>query len=86
MLSVPMRGVKLVHEGLGKSGRWVAISPGGRRGPASGRGLGVLLADAAKALLLLGHVTDGRHAARRPVSTCHGACFIDFLRRRGRMA
>jgi pimeloyl-ACP methyl ester carboxylesterase len=46
MLSVPVRGVKLVYEVLGKSGPWVVISPGGRRGLASDRALGVLLADA----------------------------------------
>ena len=46
MLSVPVRGVKLVYEILGRSGPWVVISPGGRRGLASDRALGVLLADA----------------------------------------
>ena len=46
MLSVPVRGVKLVYEVLGKSGPWVVISPGGRRGLASDRALGVLLAEA----------------------------------------
>ena len=46
MLSVPVRGVKLVYELLGKSGPWVVISPGGRRGLASDRALGVLLAEA----------------------------------------
>lgn len=46
MLSAPVRGVKLVYEVLGKSGPWVVISPGGRRGLASDRPLGVLLAEA----------------------------------------
>lgn len=46
MLSVPVRGVKLVYEVLGTSGPWVVISPGGRRGLASDRALGVLLAEA----------------------------------------
>jgi pimeloyl-ACP methyl ester carboxylesterase len=46
MPRVLVRGVKLVHEVLGKSGPWVVISPGGRRGLASDRALGVLLAEA----------------------------------------
>jgi pimeloyl-ACP methyl ester carboxylesterase len=46
MPSVPIRGVKLVYEVLGTSGPWVVISPGGRRGLASDRALGVLLAEA----------------------------------------
>ncbi len=46
MQSAAVRGVKLVYEVLGKSGPWVTISPGGRRGLASDRGLGVLLAEA----------------------------------------
>jgi pimeloyl-ACP methyl ester carboxylesterase len=46
MLSVPVRGVKLVYESLGSAGPWVAISPGGRRGLSSDRALGVLLAEA----------------------------------------
>src|ERR1700760_5012027 len=46
MQSEAVRGVKLVYEVLGKSGPWVAISPGGRRGLASDRALGMLLAEA----------------------------------------
>jgi pimeloyl-ACP methyl ester carboxylesterase len=46
MQSTAIRGVKLVYEVLGKSGPWVTISPGGRRGLASDRALGVLLAEA----------------------------------------
>jgi pimeloyl-ACP methyl ester carboxylesterase len=46
MRSVAVRGVKLVYEVLGRSGPWVVISPGGRRGLASDRALGVLLAEA----------------------------------------
>ncbi len=46
MQSAAVRGVKLVYEVLGKSGPWVTISPGGRRGLASDRALGVLLAEA----------------------------------------
>src|SRR3954465_15056851 len=54
MLSVPVRGVKLVYEVLGQNGPksgpqsspWVVISPGGRRGLASDRALGMLLAEA----------------------------------------
>jgi pimeloyl-ACP methyl ester carboxylesterase len=41
-----IRGVNLVYEVLGESGPWVTISPGGRRGLASDRPLGVLLAEA----------------------------------------
>jgi pimeloyl-ACP methyl ester carboxylesterase len=41
-----VRGVGLVYEVLGTSGPWVAISPGGRRGLASDRALGVLIAEA----------------------------------------
>jgi pimeloyl-ACP methyl ester carboxylesterase len=46
MQSTAIRGVKLVYEVLGKSGPWVTISPGGRRGLASDRALGALLAEA----------------------------------------
>ena len=46
MQSAAVRGVKLVYEVLGRSGPWVTISPGGRRGLASDRALGVLLAEA----------------------------------------
>ena len=50
MQSAAVRGVKLVYEVLGSSGPsskpWVTISPGGRRGLASDRALGVLLAEA----------------------------------------
>jgi len=46
MQSAAVRGVKLVYEVLGKSGPWVTISPGGRRGLVSDRALGVLLAEA----------------------------------------
>ncbi|HLG47758.1 MAG TPA: alpha/beta hydrolase [Reyranella sp.] len=46
MQSAAIRGVKLVYEVLGKTGPWVTISPGGRRGLASDRALGVLLAEA----------------------------------------
>jgi pimeloyl-ACP methyl ester carboxylesterase len=41
-----VRGVRLVYEVLGDAGPWVAISPGGRRGLASDRALGLLLAEA----------------------------------------
>jgi pimeloyl-ACP methyl ester carboxylesterase len=40
-----VRGVGLVYEVLGTRGPWVAISPGGRRGLASDRELGVLIAE-----------------------------------------
>ena len=40
-----VRGVGLVYEVLGDAGPWVAISPGGRRGLASDRALGELIAD-----------------------------------------
>src|SRR5260370_3116281 len=46
MQSAAIRGVKLVYEVLGKSGPWVTISPGGRRGLTSDRALGMLLAEA----------------------------------------
>lgn len=46
MLSRHVRGVNLVYEVLGTSGPWVTISPGGRRGLASDRALGVLLSEA----------------------------------------
>jgi pimeloyl-ACP methyl ester carboxylesterase len=46
MLTAPIRGVKLVYEVLGTGGPWVTITPGGRRGLASDRALGVLLAEA----------------------------------------
>jgi pimeloyl-ACP methyl ester carboxylesterase len=46
MAVVQVRGVGLVHEVLGAGGPWVAISPGGRRGLASDRALGVLIAEA----------------------------------------
>jgi pimeloyl-ACP methyl ester carboxylesterase len=46
MQSTAVRGVKLVYEVLGTGGPWVTISPGGRRGLASDRALGVLLAEA----------------------------------------
>jgi pimeloyl-ACP methyl ester carboxylesterase len=46
MAIVQVRGVGLVYEVLGASGPWVAISPGGRRGLASDRSLGVLIAEA----------------------------------------
>lgn len=52
MQSAAVRGVKLVYEVLGKSGPWVTISPGGRRGLASDRGLGVLLAEAGFRVLI----------------------------------
>lgn len=41
-----VRGVGLNYEVLGSGGPWVAISPGGRRGLASDRALGVLIAEA----------------------------------------
>ncbi|MDO9709545.1 alpha/beta fold hydrolase [Paracraurococcus lichenis] len=41
-----VRGVRLVYEILGGSGPLVTISPGGRRGLASDRALGLLLAEA----------------------------------------
>ena len=44
--SINIRGVNIVYEVLGQSGPWVVISPGGRRGLASDRALGVLLAEA----------------------------------------
>jgi pimeloyl-ACP methyl ester carboxylesterase len=43
---VQVRGVGLAYEVLGACGPWVAISPGGRRGLASDRALGVLIAEA----------------------------------------
>ena len=46
MRSAAVRGVKLVYEVLGNSGPWMAMSPGGRRGLAPDRALGVLLAEA----------------------------------------
>ncbi|MGO8919312.1 MAG: alpha/beta fold hydrolase [Stellaceae bacterium] len=46
MAVMRVRGVRLVHEVLGTAGPWVAISPGGRRGLASDRALGVLIAEA----------------------------------------
>jgi pimeloyl-ACP methyl ester carboxylesterase len=46
MKVMPVRGVNLVYEVLGSSGPWVVISPGGRRGLASDRALGVLLSEA----------------------------------------
>jgi pimeloyl-ACP methyl ester carboxylesterase len=46
MRSKHVRGVNLVYEVLGGGGPWVVISPGGRRGLASDRALGVLLAEA----------------------------------------
>src|SRR5215475_15648347 len=46
MHRMAVRGVNLVYEVLGDSGPWVVISPGGRRGLASDRGLGGLLSEA----------------------------------------
>lgn len=46
MPSKKIHGVDLVYEVLGKDGPWVVLSPGGRRGLASDRALGVLLAEA----------------------------------------
>jgi pimeloyl-ACP methyl ester carboxylesterase len=46
MHRMAIRGVNLVYEVLGDGGPWVVISPGGRRGLASDRGLGVLLSEA----------------------------------------
>jgi pimeloyl-ACP methyl ester carboxylesterase len=46
MAVAQVRGVRLVYEVLGAGGPWVAISPGGRRGLASDRALGVLIAEA----------------------------------------
>ena len=52
MPTVPVRGVKLVYEVLGDSGPWVAITPGGRRGLAWDRPLGVLIAEAGFRVLM----------------------------------
>lgn len=52
MPTVSIRGVKLVYEVLGDQGPWVAISPGGRRGLAWDRPLGVLLAEAGFRVLM----------------------------------
>lgn len=52
MAVMQVRGVGLVYEVLGTSGPWVAISPGGRRGLASDRALGVLLAEAGYRVLV----------------------------------
>ena len=46
MPSIQLRGLALVSEILGHTGPFVVISPGGRRGLASDRALGVLLAEA----------------------------------------
>jgi len=46
MQSVAVRDVKLVYEVLGRTGPWLTISPGGRRGLVSDRALDVLLAEA----------------------------------------
>jgi len=47
-----VRGVGLVYEVLGSAGPWVAISPGGRRGMASDRALGALVAEAGFRVLM----------------------------------
>ena len=47
-----LRGVSLVHEVLGSSGPWIAISPGGRRGMASVQPLGLLIAEAGYRVLV----------------------------------
>ena len=47
-----VRGVDLVYEVLGESGPWVTITPGGRRGIASERVLGTLIAEAGFRVLL----------------------------------
>ena len=52
MQTAAVRGVKLVYEVLGNTGPWVAISPGGRRGMALDRALGVLLAEAGFRVLM----------------------------------
>lgn len=52
MASQEIRGVKLVYEVLGSSGPWVAISPGGRRGLAWDRPLGLLMAEAGFRVLM----------------------------------
>jgi len=52
MSSVKVRGAKLVYEVLGTSGPWVAITPGGRRGLAWDRPLGVLVAEAGFRVLM----------------------------------
>ena len=52
MPSVAVRGAKLAYELLGDSGPWIAVSPGGRRGMALERPLGILLAEAGFRVLL----------------------------------
>jgi pimeloyl-ACP methyl ester carboxylesterase len=52
MSSVKVRGAKLVYEVLGTSGPWVAITPGGRRGLAWDRPLGVMVAEAGFRVLM----------------------------------
>lgn len=52
MSSINVRGVKLVYEVLGASGPWAAITPGGRRGLAWDRPLGVLIAEAGFRVLM----------------------------------
>ena len=74
MLSVPVRGVKLVYEVLGNRGPWIVISPGGRRGLALDRPLGVLLADAGFRVLMY----DRRNTGKR----LHGGSGLKAFRLR----
>ena len=52
MPKTTLRGVEIVHETLGESGPWVALSPGGRRGMVSVLPLGRLIAEAGFRVLL----------------------------------
>lgn len=64
MAIIEVRGIELVYEVLGREGPWVAISPGGRRGLASDRGLGELIAEAGFRVL----VYDRRNAGASAIA------------------
>lgn len=62
MAIIEVRGIELVYEVLGEGGPWVAISPGGRRGLASDRGLGDLIAEAGFRVLVYDRRNTGAAA------------------------
>ena len=76
MPSVAVRGVKLVYEVLGAGGPWVAISPGGRRGLALDRPLGVLVAEAGFRVLMYDRRNTGASEIGQPPLRQAGDLFV----------
>lgn len=64
MARAAIRGIEIVYEVLGAQGPWIAISPGGRRGLVSVRGVGEKLAEAGYRAL----VYDRRNCGASDVS------------------